>query len=518
MLLKIIDNMSESASQKINFRAWATGFTLLTGLALSFWAGWQVDPSTPQLHYGAASLLPAILALALAWISREPLLALITGTVSGALVMHKYNYFSDILLPSFASDASASVLLLYLVLLGALMGVWNKTGATLAFAEYATQKFVIGPRSAKIVAWLLGFLFFQGGTVSSVLVGTSVRPVADKQNVSHEELSCIVDATSSPVAILLAFNAWPVYVSAFLFVPGVAFLADEAGRLGFFFSSIHLSFYALFSVIGTLLLAMDFHSVGGKRMKDATHRARSTGKLDADGAKPLHSHSSEDRHLEHLQSHAVDFLIPLILLITVALTSFFITGSPNVNAAFSVAVITAIGIALLRGASMHDLFTGIAAGFKSVVFGAVILLLAIAIGKVSQTAGAGQYLVSFLGDAIPWYVLPYLLLLLSMGIAFSTGTSWATFAVVFPIAMPLGWEFAQHAELANPELFLSIVFAVVLNGSVFGDQCSPISDTSVLSSMSTGCDLMDHVKSQFPLAIKAMLLAICCWSVVLFFV
>lgn len=512
-------------------------FIFVVGLFLSWYGGYMIHgdhaaaiPSSSdaveKFHYGWFSLLPALLTLSLAWISREPLLALITGTVSGALLLGSYSYFDTVLLPSFASKSSASVLLLYLLLLGSLIGIWSKTGATSAFANFATHKFVKGPRSAKFVAWLLGFVFFQGGTISSVLVGTSVKPVADKHRVSHEELSCIVDATSAPVAIVLAFNAWPIYVQSFLSVSGVSFLATEQDRINFFFSAIPINFYAIASLIATLLLAFDKTWFTGKRMRDAISRARSSGMLDAKDAKPLSTSDisdsdsicANDLGAKEKKSSAFDFLFPLFSLIATAFLTFFILGSPNVNAAFSFAILSGIFLALYRGFSLHEVFMGISQGLKSVVFGAVILLLAVAIGKISQDTGAGNFLITLMGDRVHWVLLPYILLLLTMVISFSTGTSWATFAVVFPIAMPIAWEFAMQNQMQNPYFYMLIVFSMALNGSIFGDQCSPISDTSILSSMSTGCDLMDHVKSQMPLAVKSMSIAIIGWGVLLFFI
>jgi Na+/H+ antiporter NhaC len=136
-------------------------------------------------------------------------------------------------------------------------------------------------------------------------------------------------------------------------------------------------------------------------------------------------------------------------------------------------------------------------------------MLAITIGAISKEAGGGLYLVDLLSTEIPFWLLPVCLQLLTMIIAFSTGTSWGTYAIAFPLAMPLAWAVAQAQGLSHPELFLSVCFATVLNGSVYGDQCSPISDTTILSSMSTGCDLMDHVKTQIiPASIAAAVAAV----------
>ena len=464
-------------------------------------------------HLNIWSLLPAFVAIVLCWLTKEPLSALICGIISGALLLGQYDITEQVLIPKLMTKNVAGILILYLWLLGALMGIWTKTGATKAFAEYMTKQFVKGPRSAKFVSWLLGILFFQGGTISTILVGTTVKPITDKHNVSHEELAYIVDSTASPIASQLAFNAWPGYIQSLIFVTGVSFLASETDRIAFFFRSVPFCFYAIFAVTFTFLLSIDKLPFTGKKLKMAIKRSRETGALDAVDAKPL---ALKDNYTNTTPSyytpHILEFLIPLIVLITTAIGTFIMFGSPKVRWAFSLAFLSAMVIALLKGMTLTDLVDGIHDGFKSVVYGSVILLLAITIGMVSQETGGGAYVVELLGNRIPYWSLPVLLQLITIVIAFSTGTSWGTYAVAFPLTMPLAWAISQNYELAHPMFFMTICFAAVMDGSVFGDQCSPISDTTVLSSMFTGCDLMDHVKTQLPQASIAAFLAGICWT------
>ncbi len=466
-------------------------------------------------HYGLWSLLPAFVAIALCLISREPLLALFSGIVVGAFMLGKFDVSSDVLIPNMATTDAASILILYLWLLGGLMGIWAKTGAAQAFAQMMSEHFVTGPRSAKLVTWMLGLLFFQGGTMSTVLVGTTVKPMADKANVSHEELSYVVDSTASPIASVIAFNAWPAYVQAFLFVPGVAFLATEADRLNFFFSSIPFSFYGIFAVIGTLLLSLEYTKFSGKPMRQAINRARLTGQLDAPDASPI---SAKELHEVNTpasyQPHWLEFVLPLVSLIIIAVLTFISSGSPQIHWAFGGALFLAIVIALSKGMQIRDMLDGLGTGWKGVVVASVILMLAITIGAISKQLGGGIYLVELLGEELPFWAVPVILQLMTMIIAFSTGTSWGTYAIAFPLAMPLVWVISQNEMLANPEVFMMICFAAVLNGSVYGDQCSPISDTTILSSMTTGCDLMDHVKTQlvpasFAAAVAGLLWTLC---------
>ena len=469
-------------------------------------------------HWGWWSLMPAVVAVLLCWLTKEPVTALLGGIVSGAFILGRYDITGEVLIPSVASTGSAAIVVLYLWLLGGLMGVWSRTGAAQAFAQFMTVKFVRGPRTAKLAAWMLGVVFFQGGTVSTVLVGTTVKPIADKERVSHEELAYVVDSTASPIASQLAFNAWPGYVQAFIFVGGVTFLATEADRIRFFFSSVPFCFYAIFAVLGTFLLSIEKPLFLGKRLGAAMERSRTTGKLDADDAAPLAAGELQASNVpDGYKPHVLEFFLPLGLLIGTAVGTFVLFGSPDVHWAFGGALLLAAGMALAKGMALKDLLAGFHDGIKGVVLGSVILLLAITIGSISRETGSGIFLVEQLGAAIPYFLLPVLLQVMTMVIAFSTGTSWGTYAVAFPLAMPLAWAIAEGQGLAHPELFMTLCFAAVMDGSVYGDQCSPISDTTVLSSVCTGCDLMDHVRTQIPQASIAAVLAAVGWTTVAFF-
>ncbi|MYD42937.1 MAG: sodium:proton antiporter [Gammaproteobacteria bacterium] len=469
-------------------------------------------------HWGFWSLLPALVAVLLCWLTREPITALLGGIISGAFILTEYDIFGGVLIQELGTTAAASVLILYLWLLGGLMGVWSRTGAAQAFAQYVTNHFVRGPRSAKLVAWGLGVIFFQGGTVSTVLVGTTVKPIADKERISHEELAYIVDSTASPIASQLAFNAWPGYVQAFIFVAGVSFLATEADRIAFFFSSVPFCFYAIFAVLGTFLVSVEKPLYLNKELRQAIERARSTNELDSPTAQVLAAKELQSSDVPAgYNPNLLEFVLPLVILIGIAIGTFIAFGSPNVHWAFGAALLFASIVALAKGMSLRDLIRGYETGFKGVVLGSVILLLALTIGAVSQMTGGGAYLVDLLGDALPYFLLPVILQVMTMTIAFSTGSSWGTYAVAFPLAMPLAWAIAEGADLSYPYLYMTLCFAAVMDGSVYGDQCSPISDTTVLSSVCTGCDLMDHVRTQIPQASVAAVLAGALWTLIAVF-
>ncbi|KPK73205.1 MAG: hypothetical protein AMJ79_15280 [Phycisphaerae bacterium SM23_30] len=468
-------------------------------------------------HWRYWSLLPALVAVALCWLTREPVTALVGGIICGALLMCQYDITDAVIVRRLADTDAAGVLLLYLWLLGGLMGLWSRTGAARAFAHLMTKHFVRGPRTARLAAWFLGVVFFQGGSISAVLTGTTVKPFADAEKISHEELSYIVDATASPVASQLAFNAWPGYVQALIFVAGVPFLATETQRIAFYFKSVPFCLYANLALLLTFLMCLDKSPFMGSRLRQARARARNTGQLDAPDAEPLSARELQtDAVPENYKPHVIDFFGPLILLIAIAVGTFIATGSPQVRWAFAAAVALAMVQALLRGMSLRQVMDGFLNGLKGVVLASLILLLAMVLGSISQQTGCDIYLVDLLGQRLPFYLLPPILLALTLTISFSTGTSWGSYAVVFPLAMPLAWALAQTHHLTHPYFFMILCFAAVKDGGVFGDQCSPISDTTVLSAMCTGCDLMDHTISQIHQAALAAAAAALAWTALAF--
>ncbi|MBC2596031.1 sodium:proton antiporter [Ruficoccus amylovorans] len=477
----------------------------------------EIFSLTPRKHWGYWSFLPAVMAVALCFVTREPITALTGGILAGALLMHQYDVAGDVLIPALATRSGAGILVLYLWFLGGIMGIWSRNGAALAFAELMTRRFVRGPVTARLVAWFLGVLFFQGGTLSTVLVGTTVRPVADKEKISHEELSYIVDSTASPIAILIPFNAWAFYLQGLIFVSGAGFLATETDRIRFFITSVPLSFYAMLAVLFTLLLCFDKLPFLGAGMREAIRRSRETGQLDRPGAQPMLARELETSDPpEGYRPSVWEFFVPLGLIVGVALGTAFWFGSPDVHSAFGIALLVAFGVTLARGMSLEDAVGGLTNGLKGVVYGSVVLLLAVIIGSISRNAGGGIYLMDVFAGELPFWMLPVLFQVLTMFIAFSTGTSFGTFAVALPLVMPLAWATALSLGMEHPVLYLSICFAAVINGSVYGDQCSPISDTTVLSSMATGCDLMDHVRTQIGPATIAAVLAGIGWTAAVF--
>ncbi len=288
-----------------------------------------------------------------------------------------------------------------------------------------------------------------------------------------------------------------------------------------FFASIPFNFYGIMAVLVTLLFSLNLLPWTGRRMGAAIRRSRSTGQLDSESARPIMDTSLLEHQPEAgYRPGLVDFLVPLGVLIALAVGPLLFFGKSLIEIAFMASTFSAMVIGRLKGMSLKTLLEGFLDGCRNMTVGAIILGLAITLGQVSKDLDTADFFVSTLAGHIPAWLLPLGLTVSCMVIAFSIGSSFGTYAVIFPIAVPLAFSLGIAREglahvpvgdlaAAHPEQWASILFYVkvcfgaVLGGSIFGDQCSPISDTTVLSSMFTGCDLMDHVRTQLPLALAA---------------
>lgn len=504
--------------QKIYFGA----FMALVIAGVYYALNWGSFPEQGG-HFGFWSVMPPLVAIVLAFWTREVVSALFIGIFLGGVIAGQLNIVQDFLIPSIGTESFALILLVYLWALGGLIGIWTRTGGAEVFAKWASEIMVVGPRSAKFFTWLMGLVFHQGGTISTVLTGATVRPVADKHKVSHEELSYMVDSTASPAATLIPFNVWPIYVAG-LVLGTISIFETANDGIQFFLASLPYNFYAIFAILITLLFAIEkLPWVPGKKMRKAIERSRTKGTLDRKGATPMAADElTQSKIPSGYKPGLIDFFGPIGALLGIAiipyLYTFFILGSDEptllIAEAFVLAVLAGIGIAIAKGMSLQVAINGFIDGCKGVTIGAIILALAVTLKEVADAVGTADYVVMMIGDLVWPAFLPGVLMILCMLIAFSTGTSWGTYAVVFPIAVPLAW-----AVVPEDIFFLQLCFAAVIGGSVMGDQCSPISDTTILSSLSTGCDLMDHVTTQLPIAIMAGVLAMISYAaMVVFFV
>ncbi len=485
--------------------------TIIVGIVL---ANSSAAPAGAVPHYGVLSLLPAAVTLVVCFWSRNVILGLFCGVLSGGIVTGQFNVIRAYLIPSLGSEQYAQILLVYLWALGGLIGIWTKNGGARHFAKTVAHRFVSSARSAKLFAWTMGIIFHQGGTISTVLAGTTAKPVADRERVSHEELSYIVDSTASPIATLIPFNVWPIYIAGLITIDSLSTLVpDEESAIVWFLKAIPFNFYAWIAVTFTLLLSLDKMFWVGKRMRSAMTRARETGQLDSKDAQPLLAKELSNADVpDYYQPGLADFFVPISILLGFTIVPWFLTGAPMVFEAFGLSLVAAMILSGIRGMAIRDVFDGMLNGIKGVTIGAVILGLAVTLGNVSEALGTAVFIIentSGLLQNVP-YMLPGILMIVCMLVSFSIGSSWGTYAVVFPIALPLAFA------VSPDPLFFALNFGAILGGGVFGDQCSPFSDTTVLSSMACGADLMDHVFTQLPLALLAAGISIVLYMLIAF--
>ncbi|MGB1586818.1 MAG: Na+/H+ antiporter NhaC family protein [Thermoplasmatota archaeon] len=485
--------------------------------------------SGDRVHYGFMSLVPAAVAIGLAFATRNVLLSLFMGILSGGVIYAfgavdlgssamdfpyaRTNVLETFILPTVGSSGFAIILVVYLWCLGGLIGLWGKTGGALRFTEWMGDKMVRGPRTAKLFGWLVGVIFHQGGTISTLLAGTTVRPLLDKEKISKEEASYIVDSTASPVATVVPFNVYPFVIAAAVAGTIPLFPADDGTQASlsagvtFFFENLYFNFYPILAVLSTLLLSLNIlPAIGGIRR--ARKRVEETGEIVRPGSSPMTSEELSTVEIEPgYKSGLADFLMPIMFLLGIAMIPYFIvrginvarTGLPGepplyITEAFFAALLVGIFVAVAKGMPFQKALDGVINGAKGVTFAAMILALALTMKSVGDALGVGAYVADVLGDT-PKAILPVLLMFAAGVVAFSTGTSFGTWSILFPAAIPLAFAVGN-----GDTTYLGLCFGAVISGAVWGDQTSPISDTTILSSVATGTDLMDHVTSQIPYA------------------
>jgi Na+/H+ antiporter NhaC len=330
-----------------------------------------------------------------------------------------------------------------------------------------------------------------------------MRNLTDKARVSREKLAYICDSTSAPVSVLAPITGWAVYITGLLI--GIGPVLDKQDAMALFIKSIPFNFYGILSVVMVALIAGKVIPEFGP-MKKAERRAGETGDVLRPGSVPMMS--SELTNLPVSEKGRpniwLNFFMPVLIVITVNMVTFFATGQARVLDSFMLAAIVLGTIMFIQKVdNLGGLMRTMQAGIKGVLPAVLILAFAYGINFVSREMGTAHYVVESTKGWFNPALLPVLVFVLSAFISFATGTSWGTFAIVIPVAVPLAFEFGQ-GEITT--LVLGTI-AAAAGGGVFGDHCSPLSDTTVLSSLGAACDHMDHVKTQIPYALVVAALA-----------
>lgn len=453
------------------------------------------------------SIIPPLIAIASAIITREVLLSLLLGVVSGAFILADFSptvAFSDSFQTIFAQIADPDwniPIIIFVLMLGGVTALLTKSGATEQFGVWAMSK-VKTRVGAQLVTMFTGYAIFIDDYFNSLAVGQIARPITDSHGVSRSKLAYIIDSTGAPICVLIPLSSWGAYIFSLLQDPIKTYGLGQS-PVQAFLHVIPANYYA----IGSLLLV--FLTIWWKIDFPGMSKREQAAHLTAEQELTLKSVNNKVPF-----SQAFDLLIPIFVLIVGTIFFFLNSGgffNSSINlmdaagegnitlslvygAALSVvaAAIMYIPRKKLKGKEFLSTFT---TGMESMLGGAMVLVLAWSIGAIVGRLETGAFLATLIEGNVPMWIIPAVLFLLGCVMSFATGTSWGTFAIMIPIA-------ATIVGSTNPEWILPAIGAVMA-GAVFGDHCSPISDSTILSSIGAECDLIDHVTTQIPYALTA---------------
>ena len=453
-------------------------------------------------HMGIISVLPVAIAIVVAMRYKSVIPALFIGVFTGVLILVDGDPLvaSTVMIKKYlfaqVSDSYNAGVLVLLVFIGGFVALMEKSGGAGAFAKSITK--IINSRfKAQISAWLGGIVVFFSDLGTPLIVGPVSEPLFDKLKISREKLAWIIDSTASPVAILVPFIGWGVYTMGLIQKEFDALNIKESDWSAFI-HSIPFQLYSISAVLMVPIVAYLGYEFGA--MAKAENRTQKTGEKYWKSSKPLRSPQNNDIK----NSKAIFIWLPLIILFVTLLTILVPLGFPMkkvsgsiFRAALSSGYLFAAGalillIVLNKVKSLAQSFEIYFTGMNKMMSVAIILVLAWSLGAVGKNLGTANYIIEIANGSIPGWSVPALIFITGSIISFSTGSAWGTFAILMPLAIPMS------ATLDAP---LYACIGALLSGGLFGDHCSPISDTTILSSTGAGCDHIDHVKTQLPYAL-----------------
>ena len=510
------------------------------GLPLTVLIGDMTHAVRPSFAPGWFSLVPPLVAILLALLFKEVITALFAGVWLGALAVAGYNPLSALwrTIDTYAVQALGDVdgghtqIVIFSLLLGGLVGIVARNGGTQGIVD-AVSPFASTSRRGKIATWLAGLAIFFDDYANTLIVGNTMRPITDRLKISREKLAYIVDSTAAPVAALVPISTWVGYEISLIgdgmriaaaqpgTDPALAGTLSSVSPFAVFVATIPYLFYPLLTlafVFMTSITNRDFGPMAAAERRaargDGLHRPGAQLTMDtsntllipADGAVPRWYNAA----------------IPVLTVILVVLVGLYTSGRASVGADASLmdifgaadpfatllwgsfaGCVMAICLSVVqRILSVKESLDAWFAGIKAMIIAMIVLILAWSLGQVTNDLGTAQYLAMALSDALPIEVVPALVFLTAAATAFATGTSWGTMAILIPLVIPLTVSLGggEGFMVAGEYSILIGAISSVLAGAIFGDHCSPISDTTVLSSTAAACDHVDHVKTQLPYA------------------
>ena len=498
---------------------------------------------TVRPHYAPAwySIVPPLVAILLALIFREVLAALFAGVWLGALAYTGFNPLlatwrtvDTFIVPALADDSGQTQIVVFSLLLGGMVGIIARNGGTLGIVE-AVSPVATTPRRGKLATWLAGLTIFFDDYANTLIVGTTMRPITDRLRISREKLAYLVDSTAAPVAAIVPISTWVGYEIS-LIDQGLQLAAEQnaatnpelaaslasSSAFTVFLSTIPYLFYPLLALVLVALVSYTNRDLG--EMATAERRAARGDGLTRPGSTPVTDTSdSLLQPAEGAPRRWWNAALPVLTVVLTVLIGLYVSGSAVTGPGASLmdvlgqadpyatllwgslaGCLVAMALSLSqRILTLQETLSALVAGMKAMMTAMLVLVFAWSLGAITGEIGTAAFLAQTLGDAIPFGLIPVLVFATAAAMAFATGTSFATMAILIPLVIPLTITLGGGVGFdgGSAEVILLGATGSVLAGAIFGDHCSPISDTTVLSSTASGCDHVDHVRTQLPYAL-----------------
>ncbi len=489
------------------------------------------DTEEEAITYGILSLVTPFFAIVLSFITKQVVLSLATAVFAGAIILEGGDVFTgflrtcDTYFVGTVTDSWNATLLVFILAVGGLISIMSKMGGMQAMA-IAMSKKAKNAKNSLLITWIMGLIIFFEDYANSLIVGPTMRPATDREKVSREKLSYVIDSTAGPVTDMAPISSWTAYEIGMIAL-AMSAVGYDGNAYGLFIQTIPYRFYNILAVFMVLVIILMQRDYGP--MYKAEKRARLTGKLYEDNAKLMMSKELDAMNVkEGAPLRMYNAIVPILVFTFVTIFGLWYTGggaempfnfegirdalgdSDSASSILYAVIFTSILSIIMAVAqkimTLKECIDVWLDGCKELLITDTILVLAWSSGTVMGDLGTGSYLAQIVGNSIPAMLIPAILFIVSCVVAFSTGTSYGTSAIMIPIAFPLAWE-AAGGEMSS--LCIATI-AAVTSGSIFGDHCSPISDTTIMSSMGSAADLMDHARTQIPYAVTVAIVASIC--------
>ncbi len=482
----------------------------------------EEEEASPSNLYGSIwALIPPIIAIGLALITKEVYSSLFIGIVAGGLLYSNFSFEGTVvhvLSDGFVASLSDSYnmgIILFLVVLGALVAMMNKAGGSAAFGKWAS-KHIKSRVGAQLATTLLGVLIFIDDYFNCLTVGSVMRPVTDKHKISRAKLAYLIDATAAPVCIIAPISSWAAAVAGF---------AQDSGMNGFqlFLSAIPYNFYAILTIVMMVTISLTKFDYGPMRQHEIN---ATSGDLHSSKLKEMAAEVSA----ENEKGKVIDLVLPVIVLIISCVIGMIYSGGffdatsesyKNIIDAFSnsdasvglvygsfvTLIITVIFYMIRRVISFKDCMEAVPEGFKAMVPAIMILACAWTLKAMTDSLGAKEFIAALVeGSAASFMnLLPAIIFLIAVGLSFATGTSWGTFGILIPIVISVfGFDSGTITIIG---------ISACMAGAVCGDHCSPISDTTIMASAGAQSDHINHVTTQLPYALTVAGVSFVCYLI-----